>query len=494
MESLLTEYFVQFIGLNLTFHYFLAPKSNFVRYLILLLSVAFLLPACSSRGDADDASTDSQSAQAVFTKQTIAPPFQKAKLPAQQQRISADEGGVLSFPSGTEINVPPKAFVYADGQPVTGEVTINLREFRTAAEVIWSGIPMRDWDDETQTYQNFSTAGMFEVHGLDEAQQPVEIAPEHALEVHFVSDVEGTFDFWYFDEEKGDWEPRGENTAEIFTMPDNQAAQNATSPSRPTPPRKFNPNLTQMTFTGMNLADFPELNDPDNIALQYAGKPGEADDPKSNDWIFTTNWYTAELTKAAQAGVYKLYLENDDTEFTTRVRATLLPAAHDAAMVAYRERLASYEAAMQNMEQSRQRMAALRRSMRIDRFGTYNYDVYARWEEPVFAQASFQPEAQTTWSKLDQVYLITDNGAVTVRYPKRDWAMFNFDRNRKNLLVGITSDFAVVMLDPEDFINQSEGLAAGVRQQEWNCQLEGDASLVENVTDMQSLIDRHFDS
>jgi hypothetical protein len=469
-----------------------------MKYLLLLLT-AFFFTTCST--DNHNTSSASQnldrtpSAPAQFVKQTISPPLIQSYQPAQQRQVDAEQGGRLTFPSGTEIDIPASAFVYpTTGEKVKGQVTISFREFRTAAEIILSGIPMRDWDDQTQDWQNFSTAGMFEIRGMDETQQAVEIAPTHPLTVHFVSDVEGTYDYWYFDEEKGDWEIEGQNSGETFTPPTEQNTSTTAQPTRPLAPRKYDPAAIRMTFAGLNLVDFPELKDSEKVALQYAGKPGAEQDPQGNEWIFSADWYKAELTKANQAGVYKLYLENDDQEFTTQVHATLLPAAYKSALAEYRQKLVAYEAELEKLKQQREQVALLRRIMQVNRFGVYNYDVYGSWQEPVFASADFQSSGQDSSNSLEQVYLITDGGRMTVRYPKNDWRVFNFDRSRRNILLGITSDLKIVMLAPEDFTNQTADLAESTKQQQWNCILNEKAFKLDDPASLQSLIDRHFAS
>jgi hypothetical protein len=468
-----------------------------VRTLLYFFLAAFLT-TCS--GDGSNTNSSANSATTVdgndeslarFIKQTIDIPLPEVEIPMQRNQVDARKGGHLVFASNTEIDIPPGAFVYADGQPVEGRVTLDFREFHTPAEVILSGIPMRDWDDKTQSWQNFSTAGMFEIRGVDEEQRPVEIAPEHALEVHLTSSVDGTYGTWYFDEEKGDWEAIGESVAKTFS-PTNVATETTALPARPQAPRKYDPSAIRMEFAGMNLSEFPELSDVDKVALQYAGKSGAEGDPAENEWIFTTNWYKAKLTKTSSVGIYNLYLENDDETFSSKVQATLLPAAYPSALEAYQRKVAAYETAVQNMEQSRRRTVMFRRSMQVDRFGIYNYDVYSSWEEPVFANAEFVPATQYDWIGIDQVYLVTDNGRITVRYPKMQWNLFNFDRNRKNLLIGVTTNAEIVIVAPEEFTNQSADLVANTRKQKWECTLEAQAIKVEDPAGLQALIDRYL--
>ena len=70
-----------------------------------------------------------------------------------------NSGGVLNYTSGTKIKIQPYSVTYEDGTPVTGEFEIKYREFRNAAEIAFSGIPM------TFNDQNFNSVGMYEIRG-----------------------------------------------------------------------------------------------------------------------------------------------------------------------------------------------------------------------------------------------------------------------------------------------------------------------------------------
>ncbi len=49
--------------------------------------------------------------------------------------MNAEEGGVLTFPSGTKLEIPANAFLDAQGNPVTGKVEIAYREFHDAGTI-----------------------------------------------------------------------------------------------------------------------------------------------------------------------------------------------------------------------------------------------------------------------------------------------------------------------------------------------------------------------
>ena len=70
-----------------------------------------------------------------------------------------NSGGILKYNSGTKIKIQPNSVTYEDGTPVKGEFKIKYREFRNAAEIAFSGIPM------TFNGQNFNSVGMYEIRG-----------------------------------------------------------------------------------------------------------------------------------------------------------------------------------------------------------------------------------------------------------------------------------------------------------------------------------------
>jgi hypothetical protein len=115
--------------------------------------------------------------------------------------FNAEKGASFSYPSGTDIRIPANAFVDKNGQPVTGEITISYREFRDAADIIVSGIPMK-YDSAGQT-ADFESAGMFELVA-SAAEKEVNVASGKNIEMQFaVTQPESSYNFYRLDEEKG---------------------------------------------------------------------------------------------------------------------------------------------------------------------------------------------------------------------------------------------------------------------------------------------------
>lgn len=114
---------------------------------------------------------------------------------------SAKTGGLIEYPSGTKIFIPANAFVDANGNKITGNVTIDYREFRDPVDIIISGIPMK-YDSAGQS-GDFESAGMFELNASVNGQE-VFLAPGKKVDMEFaVVDTASTYNFYVLDEKDG---------------------------------------------------------------------------------------------------------------------------------------------------------------------------------------------------------------------------------------------------------------------------------------------------
>lgn len=132
----------------------------------------------------------------------IQPPLH-VDVPAETIQVNADRGGTFTVGHST-ITVPAGCFVDANGNPITGEVDLDYREFRNKADLFLSGIPMEY--DSAGTAYTFESAGMFELRGQQNGQE-VFIAPGSDLTVEMEQLQASTeFSQYVLDEETGAWE------------------------------------------------------------------------------------------------------------------------------------------------------------------------------------------------------------------------------------------------------------------------------------------------
>lgn len=169
-----------------------APQRSLL--LLLLLPIGCLLVR---DGEADPVAAAPPAA--VFQ-----PPFGPAVVPVDAVTLSR-EGGVVQLSSGTDITVPEDAFVTAEGQPVTGPVTLTIREFLNPIETWLGGVPMNMGDDAV-----LRSAGMMEIRGTTANGEQVELAPDKALQLDWYSvDPDPGYVSWALDTATGQWSETG---------------------------------------------------------------------------------------------------------------------------------------------------------------------------------------------------------------------------------------------------------------------------------------------
>lgn len=127
-------------------------------------------------------------AQAEFfqAQPYINPPLKAVPANFSEQSISADEGGVIEYKSGSRIIIPRGAFVAANGEPVAGQVAIHFREMHDFVDFFLSGIPMTY--DSAQTKYALESAGMIEIIAEQNGKR-VNLAPEKPIQVELVSEI-----------------------------------------------------------------------------------------------------------------------------------------------------------------------------------------------------------------------------------------------------------------------------------------------------------------
>lgn len=130
--------------------------------------------------------------------------FQLLQVPFEEVKMQAHVGGeFLAKKSKSKFIVAPGILQHKNGKPVYGEVTIKYREFRNAAEMAFSEIPMTHKENGEE--YNFNSAGMFEIRAYQEGQE-LKIAPEQAIVVDFnVTEELDSCYFWSLDDNSQKW-------------------------------------------------------------------------------------------------------------------------------------------------------------------------------------------------------------------------------------------------------------------------------------------------
>ena len=366
--------------------------------------------------------------------------------------------------SGTIINIPANAFVDENDHLITSPIDIKYREIKTATEIILSGIPMK-MIDKNGDVQWMQTAGMFEIQGFQDTKA-IEIAEGESIEIDFVSEVAGEYDFWYFDEEKGNWINKGTTTAEATSVESiNTALVNEMnrleSLTKTEPSRPDNDERNKLIFNDLDLSNCPALKGKKEIVLMYAGN--DADEaPKNNKWINEPRiWHKKMLKPTNVPDMYQLTLLGDKM-YQIDVKLALSALEVDRENADYKKRLAQYRENMEmlrNKEQILQQQEAFRRIVSVSSFGIYNYDILWKRQDAIALNADFDFKGIPGGVKrMITVYLITDNEKTVVGLPYSDWSKFRFSPSQENKLLAVLPNNKAVFFTNSDFIEEKENL------------------------------------
>jgi hypothetical protein len=121
---------------------------------------------------------------------------------------------VLLDNRGTSLFVPRNAFVDKNGKIVKERVKLEYQEYRDAADMIFSGIPMTYTPDEEEF--NFNSSGMFSLFGTVKGK-PVNVRHDKPLKIDFkLARKNPNTNFYVLKEDSSNWD----FVAEIEKLPD----------------------------------------------------------------------------------------------------------------------------------------------------------------------------------------------------------------------------------------------------------------------------------
>ena len=460
-------------------------------FIFLLLSLA----ACDRQNPQNDQTPGVNESNDGTPRLAIRQPFENVRQePKTLTHKDPEKPGSYTLESGTVIHIPAQAFEYLDGAPVEGPVDIEFTEMHTAAEIITSGIPMKYIDEQGQV-QWMQSAGMFQIEGFQN-ERPVRIAEGKTIDVDLASEVAGDYDFWVFDEEKGNWINEGpiearEGSPREATPPAVQNEIKALKQRTQKEPVKPEINeANKLIFNDLDLSRCPELQGQKTVVLLYAGQD-EQKAPQSNKWIREPGiWHKKTIVPAAEPGLYVLSLFGDKL-YQIEVKAAPTALEMDKANQAYQQQLAEYQANIALLK-DRQALIAKRntfvRVARLRGFGRYNYDILWKRRDAIALKADFEfPGVSDLVKDLALVYLITDNGQTVVNFSQSDWDKFRFSPSSDNKILAVLPDNKVSVFSETAFKEQKEEMIAAAGN-DFVFSMENRGETIESVADLDFIL------
>lgn len=101
-------------------------------------------------------------------EQVVRSPIPENNIPFQEFQFDADSAVLITMETGSLVKFNASSFETQTGKPISGKITIKVREFHQAAQIFRAGIPMST--DETREHY-LQTGGMIEVRAYHKDEE-----------------------------------------------------------------------------------------------------------------------------------------------------------------------------------------------------------------------------------------------------------------------------------------------------------------------------------
>ena len=425
----------------------------------------------------------SRCATETHTTTAIEPAFENFDLGYEVLEVDATQGGVLKLTNGTQITVPENAFVDENGNPVTGRVQLQYREFHKAEDIITAGIPMEY--SENGEEGTLITAGMMEMRGTQGGNE-VTIAHGKQIEFEMASYIdEPGVDFYALNETTGEWTKTGTPGAtknpEIDSI--DRLIEETKTVNAPFEPKPFDPNEPVVRF-GSRSRTFKNLS---KTVWRYAGTDSTLN-PFTYE-AFNKDKYkvirheivdeelmTMEMELALET-VTNSGVETPGKKLVTWFAPVFTNDALDEAMAIYQNKEVYFrEQARKRAEYQklRDKTSQLSRSFAISGFGIFNCDIFSR--EPSLASVYTLQVDGVELNDYAEVFVVNRNG-------NREALLKNkYHPDQNNVLkILATGENTLLFVLPNDRV-------ATLTQQTLNDLTEGaDEEITINLNNIQSV-------
>lgn len=396
----------------------------------------------------------------------------------------AAKADTFAFWTGSDVYVPQEAFLDKDGKPVSGKVELRYREFHTPAEILVAGIPMT-YDSAGQR-RHFESAGMFEISAWQNGQ-PLKANPAHPIKIAMVSPTdEDRFNIYYLDTAKKAWDfvsrDKGELQRKAAPMDSVAPQATATTVAAPLKPAKATAGAHVLTIQLVDPGSFPEL-------TVYKGICFEVDEKRTpyDPQLKYITWDDANVKRNSDE-TYTVTFTKDDKKYSFITRVVVKEKDYEAAMKVYdakyaeyqamlstrqhenashvtnltkeqakmdKERLAANYAAMQRATAMRGSLGAqtedvVMRTFLVNNFGIWNSDCPSSLPQgpEIFVKLTDPNNKEMNPAHL---YLVERGRNAIFTYYAHDLQHFRYNPNASNLLVAVTGENQVALIDNDEF-------------------------------------------
>jgi len=436
--------------------------------------------------------TDTRDAHVTLRR--VLAPLAGVTVPATTFTVVPETGISYRHPSGSVVDVPANALVYADGSPVQGMAQISYREFHTAADVFASGIPMQ-YDSAGQTHI-LQTAGMVEMRAK-QGEREVFLAEGKKATVSLACQQAGDYNLYDFDDKTGAWSYKtvlastaAAPDAAALAEGDAAAARANTTVVLPGKPLALNPDEVAFDFK-TNYEDYPELAPYADVKWQYAHIESDSTlDPNAKRWIFGEQWLTAEVSPVeGRKHVFLMRLHSASNEAKMFVRPVFEGKSLAEATAQYNNILQKRDRVAAQLARRGETFAAeekMVRTFQMASFGIANCDRILKMPDNMQMAASFdfQFGAKDSLVKITTIYQVLPGEKTIIPVSlQAGKGIVTVSAQMRMMLVAILPNNELAIINPEEM----RALAAE-RTKTHTFEMRASGKKIKSMADLQTML------
>ena len=382
-------------------------------------------------------------------RSVVVSPFKSVNLPVETFTISPGEEQQIITSNGSKIKIPKESLVDENGDLIKEPVTISLKNFMDAAEIMTAGIPMNYSDDSTKSTP-FQSAGMFEIQAFTSSGKKVMINQEHPVSMELATyRTEKGFDNYYLDTLTGKWTKTENDNLHLNLDKENLKAQltklksktvfngklfvfnynylldeflnndyQAIYPYMTNSKKKLPSKLLNYGIKGEDIWDYEKISLNKNevpASLIVWEKTAKINFPKwiSDHFNFTTH-------KKIKDDLYEFTVENNLNKAETfKFKAIARMTIKSLFKVAPEKWSAEYEQTLKEIKEQEltfSKMNDLSRTLQINQFGIYNCDKLYDQPERFLASVEFVIPTGKKGFTPDRFFYISKRDKVCIDY------------------------------------------------------------------------------
>jgi len=441
------------------------------------------------------------------TESAVKPPFANLDVQSDSYLVDASKDTTITTKSGSQIKIAANSFVDKNGNPVTGNVEINYREFHDVIDIFMSGIPMTY--DSAGTQYHFESAGMFEIKGFQNHEE-VFISDASPINILLASKQEGErFNIYKLNDKSGDWSYIEKDTAgkqnsliAEFALPDSvkkepvsnaiekltkevekaKAKTEEVNREKPVEPKKL-AEKSQNLKIEVDEKEFPELALYKNLLFKI-----DKNDKTYKPELAKITWDAASVKKGKESGTYILTFTKGKDEYSFLTRPVVAEKDFPKAVELYNKKFDEYEKTLakrkddearkqkeleaeyarlnaereaqiaeiqkrvatetQRIVASGQSTSIIYRSFMVSSFGVWNSDCPLNFPKGAMVSATFSDKNNKAVA-MQSLFLI-EKGKNAV-YSYYSYEQFQFNPTAENIILGVTADNKIAIFKQEDF-------------------------------------------